>query len=134
MQEFVNITYWDVMQGLEIEKSEASHPGVTIFSQVLASLVNEPKVMEDLPHLDSPPPKDEAIWYASPSQGLEQSDRYLIAVTSLVNWLDLGVGGDNIRESQGGRSIFQNPQMSTVFPPPWEVMHYEGATLTELDQ
>ena len=37
MQEFVNITYWDVMQGLEIEKSEASHPqlGATIFSTLV---------------------------------------------------------------------------------------------------
>ena len=49
IQEFVNITYRDVMQGLEIEKSEASHPGVTIFSQVLASPVNEPRIVEDLP-------------------------------------------------------------------------------------
>ena len=31
IQEFVNITYRDVMQGLEIEKSEASHLGA-IFS------------------------------------------------------------------------------------------------------
>ena len=29
--EFVNITYRDVMEGLEIGKHEASHPGVTIF-------------------------------------------------------------------------------------------------------
>ena len=32
VREFVNITYRDVMQGLEIEKSEASHLGATIFS------------------------------------------------------------------------------------------------------
>ena len=73
------------MQGLGIEKSEASHPGATIFSRVLASSVDEPKVVENPPHLDSPPPKDEAIWCASPPQGLEQSDRYLLVVTSSVN-------------------------------------------------
>ena len=55
IQEFVNITCQDVMQGLEVEKSEASCLGATIFSQVLASLVNEPKIVEDPPHLDDPP-------------------------------------------------------------------------------
>ena len=49
IQEFVNITYRDVMQGLEIEKSEASCPGVTIFSRVLASPVDEPGIVEDPP-------------------------------------------------------------------------------------
>ena len=41
MQEFVNITYQDVTQGLEIEKPEASCPqlGVTIFSRVLSTPV-----------------------------------------------------------------------------------------------
>ena len=121
------------MQGLEIEKSEASHLGVTIFSQVLASPVNEPRIVEDSPHMDSPPPKDEAIWCASPPQGLEQSHRYLLVVTLLVNQLDLGAGGDNIRESQGGRSLFRNPWMLAMFPPPREVTHYRGTTLTKLD-
>ena len=32
VREFVKITCRDVMQGLEIDKCEASHPGVTIFS------------------------------------------------------------------------------------------------------
>ena len=45
----MNITYRDVMQGLDIEKCEASHPGATIFSQVLANLINEPRVVEDPP-------------------------------------------------------------------------------------
>ena len=134
VQEFVNITYQDIMQGLGIEKSEASHLGVTIFSQVLASPVDEPKVMEDPPHPDSPPPEDDTIWCASPPQGLEQSDRYLLVVTSLVNRLGLGAGGNNVRESQGSRGLFQNPQMLAVFPPPWEVTHYVGATLTKLDE
>ena len=121
------------MQGLEIETSEASHLGATIFSWVLASLVDEPKVMEDPPHLDSPSPKDEAIWCTSPPQGLEQSDRYLLVVMSSVNQLDLGAGGNNVKESQSGRSLFQNPQLLAVFPPPQEVTHYEGTTLTKLD-
>ena len=80
--EFVNITYRDVMQGLEIEKCEASHLGATIFSRVLANLIDEPRVVEDPPCQESPPPKDEAIWCASPPQGLEQCERYVLVVTS----------------------------------------------------
>ena len=133
VQEFVNITYRDVMQGLEIEKCETSCLGMTIFSLVLAPPVNEPRIVEDPPHLDCPPPKDEAIWCASPPQGLAQHERYTLVVTSSVGQLDLGAGGDNIRESQGGRNLFQNPQMLAVFPPPREVSCYGGATLTELD-
>ena len=93
VQEFVNITYQDVMQGLEIEKPEAScpQPGAAIFSRALSTPAEEPKVMEDPPHLDSPPPKDEVIWCASTSQGLEWSDRYLLVVTSSANWLGLGM-------------------------------------------
>ena len=121
------------MQGLEIEKCEASHPEVTIFSQVLANLINEPRNVEDPPHLDSPPPGDKAIWCASSPQGLEQCDRYMLVVISSVGRLDLGAGGNNITESQGGRSLFWNPRMSAIFPLPREVSHYGGTTLTELD-
>ena len=124
------------MQGLEIEEPEASHPqlGATIFSQVLATLADEPKVMEAPPHLVPCPPEDECIWCTSPPPGLEQSDRYLLVITSSVNQLDLGAGGNNDRESKSGRNVFRNPQMLAVFPPQWEVTCYEGNTLTELDE
>ena len=121
------------MQGLEIGKCEASCLGATIFSQVLANLIDEPRIVEDPLCLDSPPPEDKAIWCASSPQGLEQHDRYMLVVTLLVGWLDLGAGGNNIRESQGGRSLFWNPQMLAVFPLPREASHYEGTTPTELD-
>ena len=78
VQEFVNITYRDVMEGLEIEKCEASCPGTTIFSRVLANPIDEPRVVEDSPCQESPPPKDEAIWCACPPQGLEQHERYVL--------------------------------------------------------
>ena len=132
VREFVNITYRDVMQGLELEKCQASCPGMTIFSWVLANPINEPRIVEDTPHLDSPSPKDEAIWCASPPQGLEQHDRYVLVVTLLVGWLGLGAGGNNIGEFQDGRGLFQNPQMSAMLPPPREASCYRGATLTEL--
>ena len=84
------------MQGLEIEKPEASCPqlGVTIFSRVLSTLVTEAP-----PHPVSPLSGDEAIWCTSPPSGLEQSERYMLVVTSLVNQLDLGPGGNSVRES-----------------------------------
>ena len=47
--EFINITYRNVMQGLEIEKCEVSCMGATIFSWVLASLGDKPRVVEDPP-------------------------------------------------------------------------------------
>ena len=37
------------MQRLEIEKCEASYLGATIFSQVLANLIDEPRIVEDPP-------------------------------------------------------------------------------------
>ena len=99
---------------------------------MLANLIDEPRVVEDPPHQESPP-KDKAIWCASPPQGLEQHERYMLVVTSSVGWLDLGAGGDNIGESQGGRSLFKNPWMSAVFPSPRVASCYGGTTLTELD-
>ena len=58
VQEFVNITYQDVMQGLKIEKPEASHLqlGMTIFSRVLST-----PVVEAPPHPVSPLSRDEAV-------------------------------------------------------------------------
>ena len=100
---------------------------------MLANLINEPRVVEDPPHQETPPPKDIGIWCASPPQGLEQHERYVLVVTSLVGWLDLGAGGNNIRESQGDRSLFQNPWMLAIFPPPRAVSHYGSTTLTKLN-
>ena len=130
--EFVNITYRDVMHRLEIEKCEGSHPGVPIFSRVLGNPIDEPRVVEDSPHQE-PTLEDEAIWCTSPPQGLEQCERYVLVVTSLVYWLDLGAGGDSIGESPGDRSLFCNPRMLAIFPPPRAVSCYGGTTLTELD-
>ena len=74
------------MQGLEIEERETNHWGVTIFNQVLAPPVNEPRRVEDFPCPDSPPSEDKAIWCASPPQGLKQCERYVLVVTS--SWVD----------------------------------------------
>ena len=116
------------MQGLKIEGPEANQPqlGTTIFSSVLSTLVEEPEVMET-------PPEDEALWYTSPPLGLEMNDRYLLVITSSVNQLELGPSGDNVREFQSNRNVFWNPPMLAVFPPQGAT-HYQGATLTEIDE
>ena len=46
VREFVDINYQDIMQGLEVEKPESSHPQpkTTIFSWVLATPVDEQKL------------------------------------------------------------------------------------------
>ena len=131
VQEFVNITYQDIMQGLEIEKPEASWPqlGATIFSRVLST-----PVMEAPPCPVSPPSGDKPVWCTSPLLGLELSERYLLVVTLLVNQLDLGPDGNNVGELQSSRNVARNPQMVAALSPPWGLTCYKGATLTELDE
>ena len=46
--------------------------------------------------------------------------------------LDLGAGGNNVRESQGDRSLFWNSRMLAVFPSPRAVSCYGSTTLTKL--
>ena len=58
----------------------------------------------------------------------------MLVITSLVGWLTLGPGSDNDERAQDGRNIFQNLQMSAVFPPPCGATHCGGATLTELNE
>ena len=52
----MDINYQDIMQGLEVEMPETSHPQqkMTIFSQVLATLVDEQKTVETPSHPVSP--------------------------------------------------------------------------------
>ena len=52
VQEFVTISHQDVMQGLEVERPETTHPQskMTIFSQVLSTPVNEQETAEAPSH------------------------------------------------------------------------------------
>ena len=58
----------------------------------------------------------------------------MLVVTSSVGQLNLGPDGDNARGSPSSGNVFQNPQMSAVFPPPHGVISYGGATMTELNE
>ena len=94
----MNITYQDVTQGLEMEKSGTSHPQpkTTIFSQVLATPVDEQKAIEDPPHPASPLAEDEAIWCTSPPQGLSRVKGTCWLLPHSVDRMNLGPGGDNV--------------------------------------
>ena len=83
----MNISYQDIMQGLEIEKPETSHLQLkaTIFSWVLATPVDKQKAVEAPPCPVSPLAEDEAIWCTSPPPEIKQSNRYMLVITSLVN-------------------------------------------------
>ena len=42
--------------------------------------------------------------------------------------------GNNARGPWGGGNVFQNLQMSVVFPPPCRAISYGGATVRELNE
>ena len=101
----------DIMQDLEVEKPETSCPqlNTTIFSQVLAPLADKQRAVEGPPHPVSPQAEDDVIWCTSLPPEIEQSDRYMLVVTSLVSRFNPGPGGDNARRSPGGENMFLNP-------------------------
>ena len=108
MQEFVTISYQNVMQNLEVERPETSQPQpkMTIFSQVLATPVDEQKTVETPSCSISPLAEDEAIWCTSLPPVVKQSDRYMLVVTSSVGQLNLGPDGDNARGSPSSGNVF----------------------------
>ena len=134
--EFVTISYQDIMQGLEVESPETIHPQskMTIFSWVLSTPVDEQETAEAPSH--SIPPLLRKRSYGAPphSPEVEQSDRYMLVVTSLVGQLNLGPDGNNARGSPGSGNVLRNPQMLAVFPPPCRVISYGGATVKELNE
>ena len=134
--EFVTISHWDIMQGLEVESPETTHPQLktTIFSWVLSTPVDEQETAEVPSHSISPLAEEEVIWCTSMLPKVEQSDRYMLVVTSSVGWLSLGPDGNNTRGSPGGGNVFWNLQMSAVFPPPCGAISYGGATMKELNE
>ena len=107
VQEYVDISYQDIMQDLEMEKPETSCPQLkTIFSWVLAPPADEQRAVEGPPCPVSPQTEDEVIWCTSPPPEIERSNRYMLVVTSSVGQLNLGPGGDNAQRSQGGENVF----------------------------
>ena len=136
VQEFVTFSHQDITQGLEVESPEPTHlqSGTTIFCWVLSTPVNGQETVEAPSHPISPLLRRRVIWCTSLLPEVEQSDRYMLVVTSSVDQLSLGPDGINARAPPGGRNVFQNLQMSAVFPPPCRVTSDGGATMKELDE
>ena len=58
----------------------------------------------------------------------------MLVVTSSVGQLNLGLDGNNARGPPGSGNVFQNTQMSAVFPLPCRAISYGGATMKELNE
>ena len=131
----MTFSHQDVTQGLEVESPETTHLQLktTIFTWVL-SPVNEQETAEAPSCSISPLAEEEVIWCPSPLPEVEQSDRYMLVVTSSVGRLNLGPDGENAKGSPGGGNVFRNLQMLAVFPPPHRAISYGGSTMKELNE
>ena len=91
-----------------MEKPGTSHPQLksTIFSQVLATPVDEQEAIEAPPHPASPLAEVEVLWCMSPPLGIEQKKGYMLVVTSSVDRMNLGSAGDNARRASCGENAF----------------------------
>ena len=136
VQEFITISHQDVMQGLKVESPMATQPQpkMTIFSWVLSTLAVNQETVEAPSHSISPLAEEEVLWCTFPLPEVRRSDRYMLVVTCSVGQLNLGTYGDNAMGPLGGENVFQNPQMSAVFPQPSRVINYGGATMKELNE
>ena len=136
VQEFVTISYQDIMQGLEVESPETSHPQLkmTIFSRILLTPVEEQETAEAPSHSISPLAEEEVIWCTSLLPEVQQSDRYMLVVTSSVGWLNLGPDGDNTRAILRQWKCVPKPANVGCVPPPCGAISYGGATMKELNK
>ena len=108
--EFMNITWGDMMEGLEMEEPEVGHwpSSTTIFGQVLGPSANRQEEEES-----STQPRDRVIGCAPPSPTSEWKDSYMLVITSLMSRLTIGLGGNNIRR---GRNLLWSCWRAAIFP------------------
>ena len=128
IREFVNITWEDVMEGLKMEEPVGGHwPSPTAkFSWVLGPPANRQEVEES-----SAQPGDRAIKCAPPPLKLEQEDCYMLVITSLMQWLTIGPGSDNVRR---GRNLLWSHWRVAISLPHCPALPIErGATSTDLN-
>ena len=111
IHEFVNITWEDVMKGLKMEEPEGGHwpSPMTIFSWVLGPLANRQEAEES-----SARPRDRAIECTPPTLRLEQEDQFVLVIASLMSWLTIGPGSDNVRR---GRNLLWSHRRPAIFLP-----------------
>ena len=100
IHEFVNITWEDMIKGLEMEEPEGGHQPspTTIFSHVL----NPPAHRQEVEG-SSARTRNRAIECAPPTLRLEQEDHFVLVITSLMSRLTIGPGNENIK--RGGNLL-----------------------------
>ena len=96
------------MQDLEVESPETSHPQskTTIFSQVLATPVDEQETVETPSHSTSPLLKMRSCGVPPHPLRLSRVTGTCWLFTSSVGRLNLGPDGDNARGTPGGGNVF----------------------------
>ena len=123
--EFINITPEEVIKGLEMEEPEGGHqlPPMTIFSCVLDPPANRQEVEES-----STRTRNRPIQCTSPTLRLEQDNRFVLVITSLMSQLTIETGNRNVKRS---RNLLRSHQMVAIFPPCHPALSIEeGATST----
>ena len=68
--------------------------------------------------------------------GMESENQYLPAITTSIEQLTLGPGGNNLEKSSTAPSrgnTFQNPWMAAVLSGSTQAVSYGGATVKELE-
>ena len=100
--EFVNITWEDVIKGLEMEEPKGGHQlsPTTIFSHMLDPPADRQEVEES-----SARTRNRAIECASLTLRLEQEDCFVLVITSSMSQLTIGPGDKNVERD---RNLLQN--------------------------
>ena len=145
VSEYVTFTNGDVLQGLGAVHPVATNqwPQTTLFSRVLSPLGDEPSGLDTgftEATTQTPPPlvanvdKDRCT---TPPFGMEGENQYLLVITTSIEQLSLGPGGNNPKKSSTDlprRNTFQNPQMAAVLSGSTRAVGYEGATAKEVKE
>ena len=145
VREHVTFTNWDVLWGLGAVNQGATKqwPQTTLFSQVLSPLGNEPSGLDTgytEATTQTAPPAAANIDMArciSPPFGMERENWYLLVVTTSIEQLSLGPGGNNPKKSPTDPprgNTLQNPWMAAVLSGSTRMLGYGGATMKELKE
>ena len=93
----MNITWEDVIKGLEMEEPEGGHqsPPMTIFSHVLNPPANRQEAQES-----SARTRNRAVMCASPTLRLEQDNQFVLVIASSMSRLTIEPGNENVERAR----------------------------------
>ena len=123
VHEFMNITREDVIKGLEMEEPEGGHQlsPTTIFRCVLNPPANRQEAEES-----SARTRNRVIECAPPTLRLEQEDRFVLVVTSLMSQLTIGPGDENVKRD--GNLLWSHQKVAVFLPHCPVLSNEEGVT------